>query len=108
MELSKKSKSTYSLNKLRSMTFSHAVFFCNDITSSTNVQNVPINEVANIVLISAIFKVSSLLHDFWISGDCAIWIEEIFLFRTYDYTGICKNKFIPFVSIGFHHDFQRE
>ena len=38
------------------MTFSHAVFFCNDITSSTNVQNVPINEVANIVLISAIFK----------------------------------------------------
>ena len=46
------------------MTFSHAVFFCNDITSSTNVQNVPINEVANIIPISAVFKVSSRLQDF--------------------------------------------
>ena len=58
------------------MTFSHAVFFCNDITPSTNVQNVPINEVANIIRISAIFKY--LLFFMTLNCDCAIWTEKFY------------------------------
>ena len=58
------------------MTFSHAVFFCNDITPSTNVQNVPINEVANIIRISANFMnivhTKYLLVFMILNCDCAI------------------------------------
>ena len=59
------------------MTFSHAVFFCNDITLSYNVQNVPINEVADIFRISAIFKYLLLYMN--LNCDCAIWKEKNWL-----------------------------